>query len=155
MISKRFFWRRKSMKTYRRAASIKIATTDAVRDVDVLNADMISITKSAVHIADFRMFVMRNVRGLRLLRASRTISVIVRMRHAEIKAIQTGPTLQKGVSFGWQHQDWDRSSIHFSGLLYRIFVRITVVVAVVIVVIVRDQNSDGQREQRNHEQLQT
>lgn len=79
--------------THSKAASIKIATTDAVRD-ELLTADITSITKSAAQIADFSIFVMRKVRGFSFFRASKTISVMVRMRHAEIKAIQTGPTLQ-------------------------------------------------------------
>lgn len=78
---------------YNNAASIKIATADAVRDVPAFTADMISITNSTAQIVDFRMFVMRKVRGFKLFRARKTISVMVRMRHIEIRAIHMGPTL--------------------------------------------------------------
>lgn len=77
-----------------RAASIKIAIAEAVRE-DALTADMMSITNSTSQIVDLMMFVIRKVRGFKLFRARRTISVRVRMRHIEIKAIQIGPTLEE------------------------------------------------------------
>lgn len=80
-------------RTYNNAASMIIASADAVRELLEVVRETISRTNKTTHIVDLMTFVMRKVRGFSLCRARRIISVTVRMRQTHNIVNHIGTTL--------------------------------------------------------------